>query len=156
MCVSNTLFCLFVCLFFYKGSRQEIQRIAVGASTHVTQASWPSCTTHRIQVLLLAKGWWEDPLEKEKATSPMLLLGKSHVWRSLAGYGPWGRKESDMTEQLHFHFQGVVRMKSKGKEEMMVDTWDRGSLRRDLCSDGLLPPNNEMRTNSRSFKEFSL
>ena len=52
----------------------------------------------------------------------MLLLGKSHGWRSLAGYGPWGRKESDMTEQLHFHFQGVVIMKSKGKEEMMVDT----------------------------------
>ena len=21
------------------------------------------------------------------------------------GYGPWGRKELDMTEQLHFHFQ---------------------------------------------------
>ena len=20
------------------------------------------------------------------------------------GYSPWGRKESDMTEQLHFHF----------------------------------------------------
>ena len=26
----------------------------------------------------------------------------SHGWRSLAGYSPWGRKESDMTEQLHF------------------------------------------------------
>ena len=21
-----------------------------------------------------------------------------------AGYNPWGRKESDMTERLHFHF----------------------------------------------------
>ena len=21
------------------------------------------------------------------------------------GYSPWGRKESDMTERLHFHFQ---------------------------------------------------
>ena len=24
--------------------------------------------------------------------------------RSLAGYSPWGRKELDTTEQLHFHF----------------------------------------------------
>ena len=30
--------------------------------------------------------------------------GKSHGWRSLVGYSPWGREESDTTEQLHFHF----------------------------------------------------
>ena len=24
--------------------------------------------------------------------------------RSLVGYSPWGRKELDMTERLHFHF----------------------------------------------------
>ena len=28
--------------------------------------------------------------------------GKSHERRSLVGYSPWGRKESDTTEQLHF------------------------------------------------------
>ena len=27
--------------------------------------------------------------------------GKSNGQRSLVGYSPWGRKESDMTEQLH-------------------------------------------------------
>ena len=32
------------------------------------------------------------------------LPGKSHGWRSLVGYSPWGRWESDTTEQLHFHF----------------------------------------------------
>ena len=36
--------------------------------------------------------------------TPVLLPGKSHGWRSLVGCGPWGRKESDMTERLHFHF----------------------------------------------------
>ena len=35
---------------------------------------------------------------------PALLPGKSHGRRSLIGYSPWGRKESDMTERLHFHF----------------------------------------------------
>ena len=36
--------------------------------------------------------------------TPVLLPGKSHGWRSLVGCSPWGRKESDTTEQLHFHF----------------------------------------------------
>ena len=37
-------------------------------------------------------------------TTPVLLLGKSHGQRSVAGYSPRGRKESDTTEWLHFHF----------------------------------------------------
>ena len=44
----------------------------------------------------------KDPLEKEMATTPVLLPGKSHGRRSVAGYGPWGLKESDTTEPLHF------------------------------------------------------
>ena len=36
--------------------------------------------------------------------TPVLLPGNSHGWRSLVGYSPWGREESDMTERLHFHF----------------------------------------------------
>ena len=34
--------------------------------------------------------------------TPVLLLGKSHGWRSLVGCSPWGCQESDRTEQLHF------------------------------------------------------
>ena len=36
--------------------------------------------------------------------TPVLLPGKSHGRRSLVGCSPCGRKESDTTEQLHFHF----------------------------------------------------
>ena len=36
--------------------------------------------------------------------TPVLLLGKSHGRRSLEGCSPWGREESDTTEQLDFHF----------------------------------------------------
>ena len=36
--------------------------------------------------------------------TPVLLPGKSHGQRSLVGYGPWGREESDTTERLPFHF----------------------------------------------------
>ena len=32
---------------------------------------------------------------------PVLLPGKFHELRSLMGYSPWGRKESDTTERLH-------------------------------------------------------
>ena len=45
----------------------------------------------------------EDPLEKEMQPTPVRLLGESHRQRSLAGYSPRGRKESDMTERLHLH-----------------------------------------------------
>ena len=36
--------------------------------------------------------------------TPVLLSGKSHGQRSLVGCSPWGPKESDMTERLHFPF----------------------------------------------------
>ena len=34
--------------------------------------------------------------------TPVFLPGKSHGQRSLVGYTPWGSKESDTTERLHF------------------------------------------------------
>ena len=46
----------------------------------------------------------EDPLRRKWQPTPVFLPGKSHGQRSLVGYSPWGRKESDMTEQLHFTF----------------------------------------------------
>ena len=43
-------------------------------------------------------------LRRQWQPTPVLLTGKSHGWRSLAGYSSWGRYESDTTKQLHFHF----------------------------------------------------
>ena len=37
-----------------------------------------------------------------EAETPVLLPGKSHGQRSLVGYSPWGHKELDTTERLHF------------------------------------------------------
>ena len=42
--------------------------------------------------------------EKAMAPHSSILPGKSHGWRSLVGCSPWGCEESDMTDQLHFHF----------------------------------------------------
>ena len=42
----------------------------------------------------------EDPLEKRMATHSSILPEKPLGQRSLAGYNPWGHKESDTTEWL--------------------------------------------------------
>ena len=42
--------------------------------------------------------------ESVKVCVCVCMPGKSHGRRSLVGCSPWGRKESDMTERLHFHF----------------------------------------------------
>ena len=34
--------------------------------------------------------------------TPVLLPGKSHGQRSMVGYSPWGLKQLDTTERLHF------------------------------------------------------
>ena len=47
----------------------------------------------------------EDPLEKGRQPTPVFLPEEKHGQRSLAGYGPWGCKESDTTEQLTLSLQ---------------------------------------------------
>ena len=47
---------------------------------------------------IFEKGW-----RRQWHPTPLFLPGKSHGRRSLVGCSPWGRKESDTTERLHFH-----------------------------------------------------
>ena len=47
---------------------------------------------------------FEIPRRRQWHPTPVLLLGESHGRRSLVGCSPWGREESDTTEQLHFTF----------------------------------------------------
>ena len=49
----------------------------------------------KIRVQFLGR---EDPLEREWQPTPVFFPGEFHGQRSLAGYRPWGHKESDMTE----------------------------------------------------------
>ena len=44
----------------------------------------------------------EDPLEKGMATTPVFLPGEFHEQRSLAGYSPWGCKESGLSDEHTF------------------------------------------------------
>ena len=65
----------------------------------------------------------EDPLEEEMTIHSWIveiLPGESHGWRSLAGYSPWGCKESDTTQQLihlrppKFHVTGSCHVSYLG------------------------------------------
>ena len=64
-------------------------------------------------LLAMREAWvqsqgWEDPLEEAILNSNPLqysCLENPHGHRSLAGYSPWGHKESDVTEQLSTQIQ---------------------------------------------------
>ena len=43
-----------------------------------------------------------DPWRRKWQPTPVFLPGKSHGQRILVGYSPWGHKELDTTERLHF------------------------------------------------------
>ena len=58
-------------------------------------------------VLFLSHFWffetpWKILWRRKWQSTPVFLPGKLHRWRSLTGYSPWGHKEPDTTEQLHF------------------------------------------------------
>ena len=55
----------------------------------------------------------DDSLEKGMTIDSSILAGKFQGQRSLAGYNPWGCKESDMAEQLNiqvFAFAGPLKL----------------------------------------------
>ena len=58
-----------------------------------------------MQETLVQSLGWEDALEKEMVTHSSILAWKI-LWTEEPGrlYSPWGRKESDRTERLNFHF----------------------------------------------------
>ena len=81
----------FGCLCFILDS---FCRVAFSASLWGLQVAVPQLLCP-IETLYWRRKW---------QPTPVLLPGKSHGRRSLVGYSPWGRKESDTTEWLHFPF----------------------------------------------------
>ena len=53
----------------------------------------------------------EDPWRRKWQPTLVFLPGESHGQRSLLGYSPWGRKESETTERLTFifHFHALEK-----------------------------------------------
>ena len=53
---------------------------------------------------------WMEKIPWRRKWQPTLVFlpGESHGGRSLVGYSPWGREESETTEWLHCHFHFLL------------------------------------------------
>jgi len=60
----------------------------------------------------------EDPLEKEMATHSSVLAWRIPWMEELGGLQSTGRKESDTTERLHFHFLSL-----SSKDQESFNSW---------------------------------
>ena len=62
------------------------------------------------------------PWRRKWQPTPVLLPGKSHGRRSVIGYNPWGHKESDMTEWLHFlsSFPSSKKLQSQPSQDIFL------------------------------------
>ena len=62
------------------------------------------------------------PWRRKWQPTLVLLPGKFHGWRSLTGYSPWDRKESDMTEYLtsyHWKEKAILLKRNLVLQEML-------------------------------------
>ena len=58
---------------------------------------------------------WEDPLEEGVATHSSILAWRIICTEEPGGHRPRGRKESDMTEQVHAHIQARGKQQRGGR-----------------------------------------
>ena len=92
----------------------------------------PEKTHHLTQITLVSPKTWR----RKRHPTPVLLPGKSHGWRSLVGYSPWGREELDRAEQLHFHFSLSCIGEGNGNPlqcSCLENPRDGGAWRADVC-----------------------
>ena len=88
--------------------------------------------------------------------TPVLLLGKSHGWRSLVGCSPWGHEESDTTERLHFHFSFSCIGEGNGNQlqcSCLENPRDRGACWAAIC--GVAQSRTRLKRLSSSSMSFS-
>ena len=66
---------------------------------------------------------WKIPWRRKWQPTPVLFAGKSHGWRSLVGYSPWGHRELDTSKQFHFHFLYVNKKPGPPRHVNVSDAW---------------------------------
>ena len=94
----------------YSHLENPIDRGAWLATVHeVTKnQTWLSIHTHTLTTTQYIIQKCRHQWRRQWQAIPVLLPGESCGRRSPVGYTPWGCKESDTTEQLHFHFQNSM------------------------------------------------
>ena len=81
---------------------KTIQPVALSYTDAVAQTCLPQCVCLQCGRPGFDPWVGNIPWRRKWHPTPVLLPGKSHRQRRLVGYSPWGRKELDMTEWLHF------------------------------------------------------
>ena len=92
-----------------RGARQATVHRVAKSQTWPKQLSMH--TSSQAQFLTNTRYEWR----REWQSTPVFLPGESHGQRSLMGYSPSGRKESDTTERLHHHHHKVWEWWEKSK-----------------------------------------
>ena len=86
--------------------------ICVGGLPGGTGGKEPTCQCRRTKSRQFDPWVKKIPWRRKCQPTPVFLPGKSHGQRSLAGYSPWGCKESDSTEHTcpptHIHSLLVI------------------------------------------------
>ena len=107
------------------GPRSEVLRHPMGLSDNL------QCRKHRFDPWARKISW-----RRKWQPTPVFLPGKCHGERSLAGYSPWGRKESDTTERLSTHTPVcVVSTHSMGQLEFSISVKQVGCIYRQQLID---------------------
>ena len=78
------------------------------------------------------------PWRRSQQPTPVFLPEKFHGQRSLAGYNPWGRKESDATE--HIRNRNVYPIRHCVLEQFDLSDFTDSQLERNFASGLILPP----------------
>ena len=76
---------------------------AAAATPFATMSLWASLVAQMVKnphAIWGRPGFYPGSLEREWLPTPVSLAWRIHGQRSLVGYSPWGRKESDTTEWL--------------------------------------------------------
>ena len=64
----------------------------------------PYCTPFSLASFTFDPWVGKIPWRSKWQPTPVLFPEKFHGWRSLIGFSPWGREESDTNERLHIFF----------------------------------------------------
>ena len=77
-----------------------LQLIGESPSTlwRVSGGKEPACQCRRLKRHGFSPWVGKIPWRRAWQPTPVFLPGETHGQRNLVGYGPWGRKESDMTK----------------------------------------------------------
>ena len=81
---------------------QSREDLGKGSSGRELAGSDGKASAYNVGDLGSIPGSGRFPWRRKWQPTPIFLPGKSHGQRKLAGYSPWGRKESDTAERLYF------------------------------------------------------